>query len=149
VATSTDIETADRLSRRRARMLFVLAILFLTQQASYFSGPDNGMRSVDHVKVAAWLVMSIVMLLALTTGGFWFRSRQVRELMDDEVTRANRADSLRFGFMATMAAAIALYFVSLFDPMSGRQAVHLLMSVGIGTALLRFAFLERRALKDG
>ena len=31
---STDIETADRLSRRRARMMFVLAIIFLGQQVS-------------------------------------------------------------------------------------------------------------------
>jgi predicted permease len=149
VTTSADIETADRLSRRRARMLFALAIIFLAQQVSYLSGPDTGMRTVDHVKIAAWLVMSIVLLLLLTTGGFWFYSRKVRELMEDDVTRANRGDAIRFGFMAMMTAGIILYFVSLYEPMSGRQAIHLLTSVGIGVALFRFGFLERRAHKDG
>jgi Na+-driven multidrug efflux pump len=147
--TRSDFETADRLSRRRARMLPVLAIFFLAQQVSYFSGPDLGMRAVDHVKIAAWLLLSIVMLLVLVTGGFWFRPKAVRALLDDEVTLANRAAALRIGFITTMTTAIALYFVSLFEPMSGRQAIHVLMSVGIAAALVRFGMLERRALKGG
>ena len=57
MTSSSDIETADRLSRRRARMLPVLAIVFLTQQAAYFAGPDTGMRAVDQVKIGAWLVL--------------------------------------------------------------------------------------------
>lgn len=147
--TASDIETADRLSRRRARMLPMLAVIFLAQQASYFSEPDIGMRVVDHVKIAAWLVLTIVLLLVLSTGGFWFKSREVRALMDDEITRANRADAFRFAFLMTMTGAIALYFVSLFDPMSGREAIHLLTTIGIASALIRFGMLERRAHKDG
>lgn len=145
MTTSTDFETAERLSGRRARMLPVLAIFFLMQQASYVSG----MRAVDHVKIAAWLVLSTVLLLVLTTGGSWFRSKRIRALMDDEVTRANRAEALRVGFIATMIAAIGFYFLSLCEPISGRQAIHFLMSVGIAAALVRFGYLERRALKDG
>lgn len=149
MTSSSDIEAADRLSRRRARMLPFLAILFLTQQAAYFAEPDTGMRAVDHVKVGAWLVLSIVLVLVLATGGFWFRPKRVRALMDDEITRANRAEAFRIGFLATMAAAIVLYFVSQFDPMSGREAIHILTTIGIAAALLRFGFLERRAHKDG
>jgi hypothetical protein len=147
--TLSDIETADRLSRRRARMLPALVVIFAAQQVSYFSQPDSGMRAVDHVKIAAWLVLSVVLLLALATGGFWFKPKAVRALMDDEITRANRADAFRVGFLATMTGAILLYFLSLFDPMSGRETIHLLTTIGIAMALLRFAVLERRALKDG
>jgi hypothetical protein len=147
--TSSDIEMADRLSRRRARMLPFLAILFLTQQAAYFAEPDAGMRAVDHVKVGAWLVLSLVLLLLLATGGSWIRPKRVRALMDDEVARANRAEAFRIGFLATMAGAIILYFVSQFEPMSGRLAIHILVTIGIAAALLRFGFLERRAHKDG
>jgi hypothetical protein len=148
--TANDIETADRLTHRRARILPVLAIIFLTQQAAYFASViEEGERTVDHVKVAAWLVMSVVMLLALTTGGFWFKPARIRALMDDEVTRANRTESLRTGFLVTMTGAIALYFVTLFEPVSGRESIHLLMTLGLAAALLRFGYLERRALKDG
>lgn len=147
--TSSDIETADRLSRKRARMLPFLAIIFLSQQAAYFADPHPQERIVDHVKVGAWLVLSLVLLLALATGGFWFKSKAVRALMDDEVTRANRAEAFRIGFLVTMIAGIALYFLDQLAPMRGREAIHILVTVGIATALIAFGALERRALRDG
>jgi len=144
----SDFEIAERLSRRRARMLPVLTIFFVMQQAAYFSQPDTG-RPVDHVRVSAWIAMSVVLLVGLISGGFWFRRATVRALLDDEVTRAHRARAMEAGFIAAMVAAIALYFVTLFEPVSGREAIHLLLSVGIACALLRFAMLERRAHRDG
>lgn len=145
-----DVEKADRLSRRRMRMVPGLAAIFLVQQASYFSGQiGDGARTVDHVKIAAWLVLSIALLLFVTTGGFWFHSRRVRALLNDEATRANRVEGLRVGFIATMATGIALYFVALFEPVSGRDAIHLLMTAGIAAALFRFGQLERRDHRDG
>jgi hypothetical protein len=148
--TTSDIETADRLSRRRARALPIFAVLFISQQASFFAARiEDGARSVDHVKIAAWLVLSIVMLLLLTSGGFWFKPKPVRKLLDDDVTRANRADALRLGFLAAMAAGIATYVLTLVETVTGREAVHVIMTAGIAAALLRFGWLERRAHGDG
>lgn len=148
MTSASDIETADRLARRRARMLPFLAIMFLTQQAAYFAQPDMGMRAVDHVKIGAWVLLSVVLVLVLATGGFWFKPKRVRALLDDDVTRANRAEAFRIGFLATMAGAIVLYLVSQFEPMSGREAIHILTTIGIAAALLRFAWLERRDLRE-
>jgi len=105
--SSSDIETADRLARKRARIVFVLAMIFITQQASYVAARiEDGSRAVDQVKIGAWLVLSIVLLLMLATGGAWLRPKNVRALMEDEVTRANRAEAFRLGFLATMVAGI-------------------------------------------
>ena len=145
----SDIEAAHQLSRRRARMLPALAVIFIAQQGAYFAEPDGAARLVDHVKIGAWLLLSVVLLLALATGGFWLKPKPVRALMDDDVTRANRADAFRLGFLVTMAGAILLYLLNFLEPLSGREAIHLLVTIGIATALLRFAMLERRALKDG
>jgi len=148
--TAADYETAERLGRKRARMLPFFAIIFLTQQASYFSGPDvNAGRPVDHIRIAAWLAMSVVLLLVLATGGGWFRSREVRALMNDEVTRVHRADAFRIGFFAAMIACIGVYLLGLFEPIGGRETVHLVMSCGIAAVLVRFGMLERRAHQDG
>jgi hypothetical protein len=146
---TTDYETAERLGRKRARLLPLFAILFLTQQASYFSGPnvDTG-RPVDHIRIAAWLVMSIVLLLVFATGGGWFRSREVRALMNDEATQVHRNDAFRFGFFAAMIACVGLYVLDLFEPLGGRDVIHVVMSCGIGAALIRFGMLERRAYRD-
>jgi len=146
----TDTETADRLVQSRARMMPALAMMFVAQQASYFTGTrmDEGKRLVNYVAIGGWLALSIVLLAGLA-GFVGFRSAPVRALANDESTRANRAEGFRFGFMATMIAALMLYLISLFEPIGGREAIHILMTAGIAVALLRFGMLERRALKDG
>ena len=69
--------------------------------------------------------------------------------MNDENTQANRAQAFQLGFLFTMGGAILLYVLSLFEPVGAREAIHVLMTIGIAAALLRFGMLERRALKDG
>lgn len=147
----TDAEAADRLVARRARMMPALAAMFVAQQASYFTGTrmDEGTRLVNYVAIAGWLVLSIVLLTGLAAGFDWFKSAQFRALINDESTRANRADAFRLGFLATMIAALLLYVISLFEPLGARAAIHILMTAGIAVALLRFGLLERRALKHG
>jgi hypothetical protein len=141
-------EEADRLSRRRARMMPMLALFFIIQQSAFFAQGSGGSaeRAVDHVKFGAWLVLSLVLLAALWTGGFWLRSREVRNLMDDELTRANRAAALSLGFLIAMLAGIALYVLDMVEPITSRMALHLVVTAGIAAALLRFGALERRAL---
>ena len=46
------VETAERLSQKRARMLPFLAVIYLCQQATFFSGDaPPGVRPVDHVGI--------------------------------------------------------------------------------------------------
>lgn len=142
----SDIDAADRLSRRRARMLPMLAIVFIAQQASFFAGRlGEGTRDVDRAAIGAWLLLSAGLLVALTTRGFWFRRSEVRALIEDEVTRANRARALSTGFIAAMLAAIALYLITFFEPVSAREAIHVVMTVGLAAALLSFGAAERRS----
>lgn len=147
----TDAETADRLVCRRARMMPVLAAMFVAQQVSYFTGTrmDEGKRLVNYIAIGGWLAMSIVLLFGLAGSLDWFKSAPVRALTNDESTRVNRGEAFRAGFLATMIAAIILYLVSLVEPLGAREVIHLLMAVGIAVALLRFGMLERRALKGG
>jgi hypothetical protein len=147
----TDTETVDRLVQRRARIMPMMAAIFVAQQAIYFSGPrmDDGRRLVNYVAISGWLMMSTVLLVMLAAGGSLFQSAAVRALANDESTRANRAAGFSVGFLATMLGAIGLYVLSLFEPLSARETIHTLMTTGIAAALIRFGLLERRALKDG
>ena len=146
----TVAERADYLSKRRARMLPALAIIFLTQQVSYFSmAATPGPHSAETAKVSAWLVLSAILLAALSTKGFWLQPKDVRDLIDDENTRANRNDSMRVGFICAMAAAIGVYILTMFDlAVTAREAVHIILTTGLATALIRWGYLERRAHRD-
>ncbi|HEX4692951.1 hypothetical protein [Sphingomonas sp.] len=148
----TDNDTADRLMDKRARMMPALAMMFVAQQAVYFTGSrlDEGkLRLVNYVSIGGWLVLSVVLLFGLVTGGTLLRDRRVRALMNDENTLANRAQAFQWGFLFTMGGAILLYILSLFTPVDARAAIHVLTAIGIAAALLRFGMLERRALKGG
>ena len=146
----TAAERADFLSRRRARMLPFLAVIYLSQQVTFFSALDPaGHESARAVKIGAWLVLSLVLLAALTTKGFWLQPREVRDLIDDENTRANRLEAIRYGYIAAMLMAMVVYFWAQMDTLSAMETVHLVLSAGLGVALIRFGFLERRAHQDG
>jgi len=142
-------EKADYLSGRRARMLPILAIIYITQQATYFTVPSGAAhRAVDDVKISAWLVFSIILLAALSTKGFWLERREVRSMIDDELSRANRQDAMQFGFVFAMLTCIVIYAVTMFEPVNGRDAVHVILSDGLGAALIRWGWLERVAHRD-
>ena len=144
-----NVEKAERLSRRRARMLPFLAVIYISQQATFFTDDALEGRSVDHVKIGAWLLLSLVMLLALATNGFWFQSAEVRALVNDESTKANRADAMTTGFIFAMLGGMVLYFLNQYEPVTAREAIHVILSLGLGAALVRFGMLEGRAHRDG
>lgn len=146
---SSDAESAERLSRRRVRALPILAVIFISQQAIFVVNRIEGERLVERVQIGAWLVLSVVLLLMLATGGGYIYSKRVRELANDEVTRAHRQRALADGFWAAMIAALLLYVLDLIAPIGGRDAAHIVLTAGIATALLRFGLLERRANTDG
>jgi hypothetical protein len=143
-----DQEAAERIGRNRALTILVVGGMFLAQQLSNFVGEArHPERPVNYVGAAIWLVTSIVLLVVLATN-LWFGREDVGPLINDEVTQAHRAEAMRFGFLVTMAACFCLYPISLFEPLSGRHGIHLVMSIGLGAAMVRFGLLERRAHRD-
>jgi hypothetical protein len=144
-----DIEKAERMGRGRARIFALQAILFIGWQGLFFVGEtDDRMRAVDTVKISAWFVWVIVLLALLATGGGLMRSKAVRSLLNDELTRANRAQAYVAGFWAAMICAIGVYIMDMFDPVTAREAVHIILSAAIASAFITFAARERRARAD-
>jgi hypothetical protein len=143
-------QKAEYLSKRRARMLPALAVIFLSQQVTFFSQLSGSQHvSAEKAKISAWLVLSVLMLFGLATKGFWLEPKAVRDLVDDENTRANRNEAMRWGFLFAMGAAIAVYILTMFDrTVTAREGVHIIMSFGIAAAILRWGVLEKRAHRD-
>ena len=138
-------DIADDLTRRRARFMPVIGILFLSQQVANFS-QHPASQAPDHFKVAAWLCMAVALLLFLIAPAGLFRSRAVKDLMNDEASRAHRSQALETGFIAMITCCIGLYAFDQFEPLAGRDAIHLILSAGIAMAIIRNGMLERRAL---
>lgn len=146
-------ERAERLQHRRARIMAVEAVLFLGLQVNYFTTAhgDIGepLRTVDHVRLSAMVVMSIALLVLIATGGGWSAGREVRAMMNDETTRDHRRRAIVAGYWAVMASVLGIYVLAQIEPVKLIEAIHIALSFGIAVPLLRFAQLERRALRNG
>ena len=110
MSTNDKAEAADRLSRSRVRILSAVMIVFAIQQANVSVQPPT--RTVELVGLLAWLFMASCLLLILRTGGMLLRNRELRALANDEVTRANRAEAIEWGFFGAMGVAIILSVVA-------------------------------------
>jgi hypothetical protein len=141
------VEKAERLGRKRSQIFFILAMVFFAGQSIYFGAPE-AMRDSPS-RVGAWLILVILMLLLLATGGFLLRGREVRELLNDESARVNRIAAQATGFWATILALLAVYVESMFDLVTLNEAVHIVGTIGVGAALISFAVRERRAHRLG
>ncbi|MDP1630003.1 MAG: hypothetical protein Q8L66_01115 [Caulobacter sp.] len=146
------IERAEHLQRRRTRIIWIQGLLFLLWQGSFFSArPEFGepLRRVEQLQVGAYIVWALVLLALLATGGGLFRGRAVRELANDEVTRAHRRSAFVWGYWGLILACLGLYVVALLEPLGLMDVVHGLLSVGLVLPMMRFVFLERRSERHG
>ena len=70
---------------------------------------------------------------------------RVKEVMalNDELTQANRKRAFVVGYTAMMLCSGFLFALSLFVPVAGVEAAHLILVVGVVAPLYSFAGLER------
>ena len=140
-------DLAERVQRRRNRVLWVFLIFFIWQGV-YFNSrilADGPLRTVDLVSLAGHVVLAIVLLMLLATGGGWRHGKAVRSLLDDEATRAHRAQAYAAGFWALTLCALGLYATAPFVQMKLGEAAHILLSVAVAVPAMRFVMLEQRA----
>ena len=142
-----DVEAADRMGRKRSQMFFVLAMVFFAGQSAYFV--SSPVTRDSHARVGAWIILVVLILMLIATGGFLLRGRKVRDLLNDETSRLNRLASQALGFWVAIITALALYIESIFDPLTFNEGVHIIVTLGVGAALISFAVRERRAHRVG
>jgi hypothetical protein len=145
--SQTPVELADRVSRGRAFVMVVVAAIFVVVQVIgrpfFRQGPD-----ASDVQANFWALNVVVLLLFLATGGGLLRNRQLRTLLNDEVSNGNRAAGIVAGYWVAMATAMLLYIVPAVRDLTMRQTIYLVVSPSVVVALLAFAFLEYRAHRD-
>jgi hypothetical protein len=145
-------DRAERLQRRRSRLLLVSGVAFVSWIGSFSAGrfvrPEH-LRLVDMVQLAAFAAWAVALLTLLATGGQLARDPAVRRIIDDELTRAHRRGAFVLGYWALLGATAGFYAVALFKPVAAAEALPILLALGVATPALNFALLERRAARDG
>lgn len=101
------MELADKLTLRRARVAIVLGISFIASMATSLN-IDIGDSRPATIQTVAWIVWAIALLVLIAVGGGWFRKPFVRSMMNDDSTVENRRSALITGFWAIVLCAFLL-----------------------------------------
>ncbi|WP_265571593.1 hypothetical protein [Sphingomicrobium nitratireducens] len=133
----------ETLSARKAGMLGVVAIIYITQQIG------NVGRELDTPRLIGWAVLSVLILGVLLTNGYWLMPKAVRNVLDDELTQSHRARSIRIALTVAMLSGFAFYATAPGLDWGIREAVHALVSLGLGAGLISLAVQEWRSTRNG
>jgi hypothetical protein len=150
MSTKSTVEIADRMSRKRAVVMTAATLVFLGVQL--IARPiflRNG-AVLTRNGIDWWAVNAIILMALLVTrlqGGL-LNSREIRALINDDVSRDHHRSGIVAGFWTAMAMAMAIYFIPAFSDYPSREAVYLIVTTAVGAALLNFCYLELRAHRD-
>ena len=135
------IVRAERDSRSRALIMAAAALIILLNGAIQFG---NHAYSDANARGAAWIVLVLLWMIVLASGGALFAGRDRRRLINDELSLLNRASAVATGFYAAMLSAVAVYAGDWFRPISVQDAIRMITAVALAAALSRYAWLELR-----
>jgi hypothetical protein len=144
MSSSSPVEIADQVSRKRAIIVAVAALAFLIIHVvlrPFFYSAHNG--NIDW-----WAVNAVVLLAGLATGGGILNRREIRLLVNDEVARSNYRTAVLAGYWVAMVGAMGVYLVPELGALSARDAIYAIVTSSIVVALLTFSYLELRAHRD-
>jgi len=124
-------------------------IVFLLNHVIFRSYIGMGPETAEHLtRRVMWLVNVVVLLLALSTGGGLLNNRQIRALVNDEVSQSNYRTSVALGFWVAMVTALGLYAFPALQRFTGPDALYTVVTFSVTVAVLKFAYLEFRAHRD-
>ncbi len=147
MSSNVPVEAADRLSRRRAIVIVVAVVAFLGGQI--VARPYFVNDSSDHaLRLIMWGANAGLLLVVLATGGCLLRGKNVRRLMNDEVTAGHQRSSVISGFWVAMATALLLGVIPGAERVNAREAMYVVVTASVAAALLVFSYLEIRALRN-
>jgi hypothetical protein len=139
-------DAAERIERKTQRILWAAGLAFVVWQIAFFllylDGPPIG-RSVDAVRSLAFLAWCAALLVLVATGGGAFASPAVKEVLDDELSRARRATAYRNGFWAMIVFAYGGYLLAHLTALGPLVVAHAVLSGGVVVAVLTLAYTNR------
>ena len=148
MASANSVALADRASRKRAILILAATLVFLAIQLVarpvFVEGPAEDFRARGYF----WALNAGALILLLATGGGLAQRREIRALVDDQVSASHRGLAVAIGFWIAMALALIVYCLPGLGDLTSRETVYTIVTPSISAGLLAFSWLELRAHRD-
>ena len=128
-------ERAERLSKRRALAAIIMGTALAATQTQRMDASGAG--------PITWIVTGLIVAIFLIWACGIFRNTALRGILNDEGSDVSRRRSLMIGFWNMLATAVVCYVLTYVKDYGPRDAIQIIMSVGICSALISFGVAER------
>lgn len=128
-------ERAERLSKRRALAAIIMGTALAATQTQRMDASGAG--------PITWIVTGLIVAIFLIWASGIFRNTALRGILNDEGSDVSRRRSLMIGFWNMLATAVVCYVLTYVKDYGPRDAIQIIMSVGICSALISFGVAER------
>lgn len=139
----------EKNSYRRRIILMLMASAFLAWQVpamDYFERLSaSTVTLADGISVAGFLIWGATLMYLLATGRKFVRKNDaaVVAALEDELVRSNRRKAFMCGYIVAMVSAGTLFVASMLLPISGKDAAHIVLVLGVVAPMYTFVYLER------
>jgi uncharacterized membrane protein YoaK (UPF0700 family) len=137
------IAKAEQLARARVVLFYLMAAAFVVSAIIGLGAHATIDRTI------LWVCVGMLTAANLTPLAGWLRPNAVNRLVNDETTRDHRRTSYAAGFWASLVVALGLAILVRAVPMSPEYVARWVVTAALTTALVVFATLEARALRNG
>jgi len=137
---NTVLDQAERLAQKRSVAAIILGTILIVTQGQRMDGSRGGPIS--------WALTGMVVLLFLLWSSGVLRKSALRGFLNDESAELNRKRSLIIGFWNMIATAIVCYVLTFLRDFGPRDAIQIILAVGMSSSLISFGVWERIAMRS-
>jgi len=137
---NTVLDQAERLAQKRSVAAIILGTILIVTQGQRVDGGGGGPIS--------WALTGMVVLLFLLWSSGVLRKSALRDFLNDESAELNRKRSLIIGFWNMIATAIVCYVLTFLRDFGPRDAIQIILTVGMSSSLISFGVWERIAMRS-
>jgi hypothetical protein len=146
---ANEVEFADWLARRRAIGLVVAALVYVAVQVIARPVLIDDVAARTAPRSYLWVANSVVLLCLLLPITAFVWGRRIRELVNDEVSRLHATKAFVVAFLVAMTVALSVFVIPALADLQAREVSYLIVTPATVIAVLCFAWLETRAMRDG
>lgn len=128
-------QRAERLAKQRAIAAMVMGVALCATQTQRMDASGAGPVS--------WIVTGVVVTIFMLWASGLGRTTALRGILNDESSDVSRRRSLMIGFWNMLATAIICYVLTFVKDYGPRDAIQIIMTVGISSALISFGITEQ------
>ena len=132
----------EDMRKHRQFMLMLVPFFLFMNMTSIFRDSERD--------IAQWVIEIMtaiyILIVAGVLTGWWYSlwAGGAKPVLEDELTAANRASSLKWGFTATVLTALTLFLLDPLAPIFDvRTATMLLLFIALTVTTARFVWLDR------